>query len=88
MSVKKNGEERKKAISTELKPEILDKHEYGVRVIYLAIQFNCTILNDSMICIILKQKDLIKAITPAKCAKIILKLCNSVHEKNENRVFL
>lgn len=37
ISVKKSGENRTKIIAIELKREIIDKHEQGVRVIDLAL---------------------------------------------------
>lgn len=67
MSLKNSGEKRKKVISMELKSEIIDKHEQGVRVIDLAIQYDRT---TSTICTILKQNVSIKAITPVKGVKI------------------
>ncbi|GFW46083.1 tigger transposable element-derived protein 1 [Trichonephila clavipes] len=80
-SAKNWDEKRKKVISMELKREIIDKYEQGVRVMELAREYNRT---SSTICTILKKKDLIKAQTPAKGVKIISKLRNSVHNEMEN----
>ncbi len=51
-----------------------------MRVVDLARQYEHS---TSTICTILKQKESIKAITPAKGVKIMSKLRNSVHEKME-----
>ncbi|GFT30952.1 tigger transposable element-derived protein 1 [Nephila pilipes] len=83
-SVKNNGEKRK-VISLELKREIIDKHEQGERVIDLATQYD---RSTSTICTILKQKDSIKAVTPAKGLKIISKLRNPIYDKMENLLFV
>ena len=54
---------QKKMMSIELKREIIEKNEQGVRVADLKRQYG---LSTSMICTLLKQKDSIKGITPAK----------------------
>ncbi|XP_067125817.1 tigger transposable element-derived protein 1-like [Centruroides vittatus] len=71
---------KKKMMSIELKREIIEKHEQGVRVIDLARMYG---RSTSMICTVLKQKELIKSITPAKGVTIISKLRTSLHEKME-----
>lgn len=72
---------KKKMMSIELKREIIDKHDQGVRVIDLAKMYG---RSTSMICTVLKQKELIKGIRPAKGVTIISKLRTSLHEKMEN----
>ncbi|KFM77792.1 Tigger transposable element-derived protein 1, partial [Stegodyphus mimosarum] len=69
---------KKKMMSIELKLEIIEKHEQGVRKIDLARMYGCSI---SVICTVLKQKELIKGITPAKSVTIISKLRTSLYEK-------
>lgn len=70
---------KKKMMSIELKREIVEKHEQGVRVIDLARMYGCS---TSMICSELKQ-ELIKGTTPARGVTIISKLRTSLHEKME-----
>jgi hypothetical protein len=71
---------KKKMMSIELKREIIGQHEQGVRVIDLARQYR---RGTSMICTVLKQKESIKGITPAKGVTIISKLRTSLHENME-----
>ncbi|XP_035221359.1 tigger transposable element-derived protein 1-like [Stegodyphus dumicola] len=71
---------KKKKMCIELKREIIEKHEQGVPVIDLARMYGRSI---PMICTVLKQKELIKGITPAKGITIISKLRSSLHEKVE-----
>ena len=71
---------RKRMMSLEMKHEIIEKHEQGVRCVDLARQYE---RNTSTICTILKQKESIKAINPAKGITIISKLRTSVHEQME-----
>lgn len=75
VSGKDSSEKKKKMMSMELKREIIEKHEQGVRVSDLARQYE---RSTSTICTILKQKESIKGITPAKGVKIISKLRTSV----------
>ncbi|PVD37059.1 hypothetical protein C0Q70_04052 [Pomacea canaliculata] len=70
---------KKKMMSIELKREIVEKHEQGVRVIDLARMYG---RSTSMICSELKQ-ELIKGTTPARGVTIISKLRTSLHEKME-----
>ncbi|KAK4324160.1 hypothetical protein Pmani_005163 [Petrolisthes manimaculis] len=84
-SAKESGEKKKKMISMEMKREIIAKPERGVRVTNLAKEYD---RSTSTICTILKQKEMIKGITPAKGVKIISKLRNSVHEKMENLLLM
>ncbi|GBL65099.1 Tigger transposable element-derived protein 1 [Araneus ventricosus] len=69
-----------KMMSIELKREIIEKNEQGVRVTDLARQYG---RSTSTICTVLKQKESIKGITPAKGVTIISKLRSSPHEKME-----
>lgn len=71
---------QKKMMSIELKREIIEKNEQGVRVADLARQYG---RSTSTICTVLKQKESIKGITPAKGVTIISKLRSSLHEKME-----
>ncbi|UYV79725.1 hypothetical protein LAZ67_18000486 [Cordylochernes scorpioides] len=66
----------KKMMSIELKREIIEKHEQGVRVVDLSRQYG---RSTSMICSVLKRKESIKSVTPAKGLTIISKLRNSLH---------
>ncbi|GFS44139.1 tigger transposable element-derived protein 1 [Nephila pilipes] len=68
---------KKKMMSIELKREIIEKHEQGVRVVDLSRH------STSMICTVLKQKESIKSVTPAKGLTIISKLRTSLHENME-----
>nr|XP_053652696.1 uncharacterized protein LOC128702480 isoform X3 [Cherax quadricarinatus] len=80
VSAKNSAEKRKRMMSIHLKHEIIEKHERGVRVVDLARQY---MRNTSTICTILKQKELLKAISPAMGIKIISKQRTSVHEEME-----
>ncbi|GBM74228.1 Tigger transposable element-derived protein 1 [Araneus ventricosus] len=71
---------QKKMMSIELKREIIEKNEQGVRVADLARQYG---RSTSTICTVLKQKESIKVIKPAKGVTIISKLRSSVHVKME-----
>ncbi|GFS79232.1 tigger transposable element-derived protein 1 [Nephila pilipes] len=51
---------KKKMMSIELKREIIEKHEQGVRVVDLSRQYG---RSTSMICTVLKQKESIKSVT-------------------------
>ncbi|GFY55823.1 HTH CENPB-type domain-containing protein [Trichonephila inaurata madagascariensis] len=68
----------KKKMSIELKREIIEKHEQGVRVVDLSYG-----RSTSMICSVLKRKESIKSVTPAKGLTIISKLRTSLHENME-----
>ena len=69
----------------EMKHEIIEKHERGVRVMDLARQYD---RSTSTICTILKQKDAIKKVTPAKGTTIISKLRTSIHDEMERLLLL
>ncbi|UYV82783.1 hypothetical protein LAZ67_22000835 [Cordylochernes scorpioides] len=76
----KKSSAKKKMMSIELKREIIEKHEQGVRVVDLSRQYG---RSTSMICSVLKRKESIKCITPAKGLTIISKLRTSLHENME-----
>ena len=59
----KDFDAKKKLITTEVKKEIIQKHEAGVRVVDLAQQHDQT---TSTICTILKKKNEIKGVAEAK----------------------
>ncbi|GIY13972.1 tigger transposable element-derived protein 1 [Caerostris darwini] len=67
-------------MSIELKCEIIEKHEQGVRVVDLSRQYG---RSTSMICSVLKRKESIKSVTPAKGLTIISKLRTTLHENME-----
>ncbi|GFS87081.1 tigger transposable element-derived protein 1 [Nephila pilipes] len=71
---------KKKMTIIELKREIIEKYEQGVRVVDLSRQYG---RSTSMICTVLKQKESIKSVTPAKGLTIIFKLRTSLHENME-----
>ncbi|XP_051783372.1 tigger transposable element-derived protein 1-like isoform X1 [Erpetoichthys calabaricus] len=80
VSAKDSAEKKKRMMCMEVKKEIIEKHDQGVRVVDLAKQYE---RSTSTICTILKQKKLIKAIMPAKGIKIISKQRTSIHENME-----
>ena len=84
MSAKDGSDKKKKMMSLEMKHDIIEKHEKGVRG-DLARQYE---RSTSTICTILKQKESIEAIKPAKGITIISKLRTSVHEDAEAAVWL
>ncbi|GFT42073.1 tigger transposable element-derived protein 1 [Nephila pilipes] len=71
---------KKKMMSIELKHGIIEKHDQGVRVVDLSRQYG---RSTSMICTVLKQKELIKNVTPPKGLTIISKLRTSLHKNME-----
>ncbi|UYV61277.1 hypothetical protein LAZ67_1004216 [Cordylochernes scorpioides] len=86
----KKSSAKKKMMSIELKREIIEKHEQGVRVVDLSRQYgrststSCmSTTSTSMICSVLKRKESIKSVTPAKGLTIISKLRTSLHENME-----
>ncbi|UYV66914.1 hypothetical protein LAZ67_4003318 [Cordylochernes scorpioides] len=76
----KKSSAKKKMKSIELKREIIEKHEQGVRVVDLSRQYG---RSTSMICSVLKRKESINSVTPAKGLTIISKLRTSLHENME-----
>ncbi|UYV77928.1 hypothetical protein LAZ67_15002896 [Cordylochernes scorpioides] len=76
----KKSSAKKKMMSIELKREIIEKHEQGVRVVDLSRQYG---RSTSTICSVLKRKESIKSGTPAKGLTIISKLRTSLHENME-----
>ncbi|XP_070592105.1 tigger transposable element-derived protein 1-like [Erythrolamprus reginae] len=86
MAPKKAAEKKKKMmISIEAKQEIINLHEKGTRVVDLARKFQ---RSTSTICTILKQKDILKGVKPAKGATIISQLRTSVHEEMERLLLI
>ncbi|GBN50728.1 Tigger transposable element-derived protein 1 [Araneus ventricosus] len=75
-----NVSAQKNMMSIELKREIIEKNEQGVQVADLERQYG---RSTSTICTVLKQKESIKGITPAKGVTIISELRSSLHEKME-----
>ncbi|CAM1306297.1 Uncharacterised protein r2_g1601 [Pycnogonum litorale] len=76
-----SGEKRKKVtLSLELKQEIIEKHERGVRVSDLAKQYG---RNMSTISTIIKQKEAIKSVKPSKGITIISKRRSPTLEEME-----
>ncbi|UYV79581.1 MRPL2 [Cordylochernes scorpioides] len=71
MDICKKSSAKKKMMSIELKREIIEKHEQGVRVVDLSGQYG---RSTSMIYSVLKRKESIKSVTPAKGLTIISKL--------------
>ncbi|XP_064089258.1 tigger transposable element-derived protein 1-like [Macrobrachium nipponense] len=80
VSAKDNGDRKKRMMSIELKQEIIEKHERGVRVIELAKIYD---RSTSTICTILKQKDAIKSATPAKGTTILSQSRTNIHDEME-----
>ncbi|GIY00811.1 hypothetical protein CDAR_76231 [Caerostris darwini] len=76
----KKSSAKKKMMSIELKREIIEKHEQAVRVVDLSRQY---VRSTSMICSVLKRKESIKSVTPAKGLTIISKLRTTLHENIE-----
>ena len=79
------SEKKKRMMSMEMKHEIIEKHECGVRVSDLALQYERSTSN---ICTILKQKDAIKSVKTAKGTTIISKLRTSIHDEMERLLLL
>ncbi|XP_066108907.1 tigger transposable element-derived protein 1-like [Saccopteryx bilineata] len=77
VSVKDDGEKKKRMMLVEVKQEIIEKHKHGIRVIELARLYDH---NTSTICIILKQKDAIKS---AKVTIILSQLRTNIREEME-----
>ncbi|XP_070592841.1 tigger transposable element-derived protein 1-like [Erythrolamprus reginae] len=86
MAPKKAAEKKKKVmIPIEAKQEIINLHKKGTRVVDLARKFQ---RSTSTICTILKQKDILKGVKPAKDATIISQLRTSVHEEMERLLLI
>ena len=66
VSVKDSTEKKKRMMCIELKKEIIEKHDQGVRVIDLAKQYE---RSTSTICIILRQKESIRLQLQARALK-------------------
>ena len=80
MSAKDGGDKKKKMMLLEMKHEIIEKHEQGVRCVDLVRQYK---QSTSTICKILKQKESIKTMKPASGITTISKHRTSVHEGME-----
>ena len=78
---------QKKMLPVELKREIIEKHEQGVRVTDLPRQYkrSTSIIG---LCTVLKQKELIKGIRPTKSVRIIYNLRSFLHEKMEKLLMM
>ena len=72
-------------MSIELKKDIIQKHENGIRVIELARLYDRSM---STICTLLKQKDAIKNATSAKGTTILSQLRTDFHEEIEKLLFV
>ncbi|XP_064087280.1 tigger transposable element-derived protein 1-like [Macrobrachium nipponense] len=77
---KESGEKKKRMLPIEVKREIIEKHERGVRVMELARVYE---RSTSTICTILKQKDAIKSAKTAKGTTLLSQLRTNVHEEME-----
>ena len=81
MSLQKIGREKKRRLMTiEMKKEVIEKFESGMRVVELARQYDRT---TSTICTILKKKDEIKSSITAKGVTKLSKQRTPVHEEME-----
>ncbi|XP_034046538.1 tigger transposable element-derived protein 1-like [Thalassophryne amazonica] len=85
MGPKKSGAKKKRMMSIELKREIIEKYERGVRVVDLSRQYD---RRTSTICTILKQKDAIKGATLSKGTTVLPELWTSIHEAMEKLLLL
>ncbi|XP_068242388.1 major centromere autoantigen B-like [Palaemon carinicauda] len=80
------GNEKKKHMMTiEMKHEIIEKHNSGIRVTELGHQYE---RSTSTICTNFKKKDAIKSIKPSKGVTILSKLCSDIHDKMERLLLL
>ena len=76
---------KKKLIRIEVKKEIIQKHEAGVRVVDSAQQYN---RRASTTCTILKKKKEIKGVAVAKCVFRLSKQRTNIHEKMKKLLLL
>ena len=81
----KDNAKKKRMMTIEIKREIIEKYEKGVRVSELARQYD---RNTSTICTIIKQKDNIKDIKPAKGLTIISKRHSDLHDEMERLLMI
>ncbi|XP_064094339.1 tigger transposable element-derived protein 1-like [Macrobrachium nipponense] len=72
-------------MTIEIKHEIIEKHESGVRVTELARQYE---RSTSTKCTILKQKDAIKSTKPSKGLIILSKLRSDIHNEMERLLLI
>ncbi|XP_052896274.1 tigger transposable element-derived protein 1-like [Anopheles moucheti] len=71
---------KKRSMLIELKREIIEKYEQGARVTDLARMYG---RSTSTICAVLKRKELIKNMAPAKGVKIMSRLHSALHSEME-----
>ncbi|XP_068238463.1 putative CENPB DNA-binding domain-containing protein 1 [Palaemon carinicauda] len=79
-SASKGSEKKKDMMTVEIKHEIIEKHESGVRVTELARQYE---RSTSTIYTIIKQEDAIKSTKPSKGLTTFSKLCTDFHDEME-----
>ena len=85
MSEKREGVHGRKMMTIEIKQEIIEKHERGAKVSDLAKHYS---RNTSTISTILKKKDALKSLTPAKGTTIMSRRRNSIYEQMEHLLLL
>ncbi|XP_067947243.1 tigger transposable element-derived protein 1-like [Watersipora subatra] len=81
----KDNAKKKRMMTIEIKHEIKEKYEKGVPVSELAQQYD---RNTSTICTIIKQKDNIKDIKPAKGLTIVYKRHSDLHDEMERLLMI
>ena len=81
MSEKSAGGHSRRMMTMDIKQEIIDKHEHGAKVSELAKQYS---RNPSTICTIVKNKDAIKRLTPAKGITTMSRRRTATHERMEH----
>eukprot|EP00066_Takifugu_rubripes_P017575 XP_011606841.1 PREDICTED: PHD finger protein 11 isoform X4 [Takifugu rubripes] len=79
-SEKEEKKKRRAFLSIQTKQEIIEKHERGMRLVDLAKEYG---RNASTICSVLKQKEVLKAVTPSKGLSVISKRRSAVNDKME-----
>ena len=80
VSVKKEGGHSRRMMTMDIKKEIIDKHDRGIKVSDLAKHYG----RNATICTILKKKDAIKSLAPAKGITTMSKRRTSTHERMEH----
>ncbi|XP_068208380.1 putative CENPB DNA-binding domain-containing protein 1 [Palaemon carinicauda] len=84
-SANKGSEKKKRMKTMEIKHEIIEKHESGVKVTELTRQYERSM---STICTILKQKDAIKSNKPSKGVTLLSKLHSDIHDEIERLLLI
>ncbi|XP_064090869.1 tigger transposable element-derived protein 1-like [Macrobrachium nipponense] len=84
-SANKGSEKKKRMMTIEIKHEIIEKHESGVRVTELARQYG---RSTSTICTILKQEDAIKSTKPSKGLTILSQLHSETDTEIDHNLVL